>query len=68
LGKLCLGQMNEMNILNLPHDVLLCIFKYLSGIDKLNLNVTCQRFSEVLEERTLTRFSFISMCTFYYLK
>lgn len=45
----------EMSVLNLPTEVLVHIFEYVKGGDKLNLSVTCRRFNEILEVKTLTR-------------
>ncbi|XP_023702061.1 uncharacterized protein LOC111861597 isoform X5 [Cryptotermes secundus] len=44
-----------MSVLNLPTEVLVHIFEYVKGGDILNLSVTCKRFNEILEAKTLTR-------------
>ncbi|GFG40517.1 hypothetical protein Cfor_07581 [Coptotermes formosanus] len=45
-----------MNVVNLPEEVLVLIFEYLSGGDKLNLDRTCKTFHRILyNNKRLTR-------------
>jgi len=37
-----------MELLCLPDEVLVYIFEYVSGEDKLNMSTVCQRFNEIL--------------------
>lgn len=50
-----------MNVLNLPEEVLVLIFEYLSEGDKLNLPTTCKTFDRILSNnKRLTRYTDVS--------
>lgn len=44
-----------MSLLHLPCELLIHIFEYVSGGDKVNLNITCRRFNEILKDKKMTR-------------
>jgi hypothetical protein len=45
-----------MNVVTLPEEVLVLIFEYLGGGDKLNLQRTCKTFDSILNNnKKLTR-------------
>ncbi|PSN53318.1 hypothetical protein C0J52_04690 [Blattella germanica] len=45
----------KMEISNLPDEMLILIFDYLKGVDRIRLSETCRRFSEILKEKRLSR-------------
>ena len=44
-----------MNIVDLPFEVLMLIFEFVDGNDKIMLNRTCRAFKEIMKEKRLAR-------------
>jgi hypothetical protein len=45
----------KMNLLHLPYELLIIIFEYVSGEDKVNLSATCRKLNEILKDKKLIR-------------